>query len=59
VTGSSGQNVIDLTQVNVSSRAFTINGTANDTFIFRVSGNFNVGNSTIRVAGGVTLNHVL
>jgi choice-of-anchor A domain-containing protein len=36
-----------------------ISGTANDTFIFRVSGQFSVGNSTIRVAGGVTPEHVL
>ena len=59
VTGNGGENVIDLTQVNMSNGAFTINGTANDTFIFRVSTQFNVGNSTIRVAGGVTPEHVL
>ncbi len=59
VTGNGGENVIDLTQVNMTNGAFTINGTANDTFIFRVSGNFNVGNSSIRVAGGVTPEHVL
>jgi choice-of-anchor A domain-containing protein/MYXO-CTERM domain-containing protein len=59
VTGNGGENVIDLTQVNMSNGAFTINGTANDTFIFRVSGQFNVGNSTIRVTGGVTPEHVL
>jgi choice-of-anchor A domain-containing protein len=59
VTGNGGENVIDLTQVNMSSGAFSINGTANDTFIFRVSGQFNVGNSTIRVTGGVTPEHVL
>lgn len=59
VTGNGGENVADLTQVNMSNGAFTINGTANDTFIFRVSGQFNVGNSSIRVAGGVTPGHVL
>jgi len=59
VTGNGGENVIDLTQVNMSNGAFTINGTANDMFIFRVSGNFTVGNSSIRVTGGVTPDHVL
>jgi len=59
VTGNGGENVIDLTQVNMTNGTFTLNGTANDYFIFRVSGQFNVGNSSIRVAGGVTPNHVL
>jgi hypothetical protein len=36
-----------------------INGTASETFIFRVSGQFSVGNSSIRVTGGVTPEHVL
>jgi len=57
--GAGSENVIDLSQVNMSNGNFTINGTATETFIFRVSGQFNVGNSTIRVAGGVTPAHVL
>jgi hypothetical protein len=36
-----------------------ISGTANDTFIFRVNGQFNVGNSSIRATGGVTPDHIL
>jgi choice-of-anchor A domain-containing protein len=59
ITGNGGENVIDLTQVNMTNGDVLINGTANDTFIFRVSGQFNVGNSTIRVTGGVTPEHVL
>jgi choice-of-anchor A domain-containing protein len=59
ITGTGGQNVYDLTSVNMTNGNVLINGTANDTFIFRVSGDFNVGNSTIRVTGGVTPNHVL
>ena len=59
VTGNGGENVIDLTQVNMTNGAFTINGTANDMFIFRVSGQFSVGNSSIRATGGVTPNHIL
>lgn len=59
ITGNGGENVIDLTQVNMTNGNVLISGTPNDTFIFRVSGDFNVGNSTIRVAGGVTPEHVL
>ena len=59
VTGNGGENVIDLTQVNMSNGAFTINGTASDMFIFRVAGQFVVGNSSIRATGGVTPNHIL
>ena len=47
------------TQVNMSNGAFTINGTASDMFIFRVAGQFVVGNSSIRATGGVTPNHIL
>lgn len=59
ITGNGGENVIDLTQVNMTNGDVLINGTANDTFIFRISGQFNVGNSTIRATGGVTPNHIL
>jgi choice-of-anchor A domain-containing protein len=59
ITGNGGENVIDLTQVNMTNGDVLISGTANDTFIFRIGGQFNVGNSTIRVAGGVTPEHVL
>src|SRR5262249_40396288 len=59
ITGNGGENVIDLTQVNMTNGTVLINGTASDTFIFRVSGQFNVGNSSIRTTGGVTPDHVL
>jgi choice-of-anchor A domain-containing protein len=61
ITGNGGENVINLTQVNITSPSsnITITGTPNDTFIFRVAGDFNVGNGTIRAAGGVTPNHIL
>jgi choice-of-anchor A domain-containing protein len=59
ITGNGGENVIDLSQVNMTNGTVLINGTANDTFIFRVSGDFNVGNSSLRVTGGVTPEHVL
>ncbi len=59
ITGHAGENIIDLTQVNLTNGSVLINGTATETFIFRVSGQFSVGNSTIRVTGGVLPEHVL
>ena len=61
INGNGGENVIDIAQVNITSpsTSITINGTANDTFIFRVAGQFNVGNGVIRASGGVTPNHIL
>ena len=59
ITGNGGENVINLTGVNMTNGTVLINGTANDTFIFRVSGDFNVGNSSIRATGGVTPDHIL
>jgi hypothetical protein len=52
-------NVVDLTQVNMTNGAVLISGSANEWFIFRVSGDFIVGNSSIRVTGGLTPDHVL
>jgi choice-of-anchor A domain-containing protein len=59
ITGHAGENVIDLTQVNMTNGSVLIDGTATETFIFRVSGQFSVGNSTIRVTGGAMPEHVL
>jgi hypothetical protein len=56
---NAGENVIDLTEVNMTNADVLISGGANDTVIFRVSGQFSVGNSSIRVSGGLTPNHVL
>jgi PEP-CTERM motif len=57
--GPGSENVIDLTQVNMTNGTVLINGTASEDFIFRVSGQFNVGNSSIRATGGVTPDHIL
>jgi choice-of-anchor A domain-containing protein len=59
ITGGPGENVFDITSVNMTNGTVLLSGGANDTFIFRVSGDFNVGNSSIRTTGGLTPNHVL
>jgi choice-of-anchor A domain-containing protein len=56
--GGSSENVYDITGVNMTNGNVLISGTANETFFFRVNGDFNVGNSTIRVTGGATPDHV-
>jgi choice-of-anchor A domain-containing protein len=56
---SAGENVINLTDVSMTNGTVLLNGGVNDTVIFRVSGEFSVGNSSIRVTGGLTPNHVL
>jgi hypothetical protein len=59
-TGSAGQNVLKLTNINLSNGTFTINGTSAQTFIIDVSGNFKMsGLAGILLSGGVTANHVL
>ena len=57
--GHGAENVVDLTQVNMTNGHVLIGGHSDEWFIFRVSGNFSVGNSTIRVTGGLTPDHVL
>jgi hypothetical protein len=57
--GAGHENVIDLTQVNMTSGNFTIDGTADETFIFRVAGDFKMTNDQMLLSGGVTPEHVL
>ncbi|MCE9556360.1 MAG: ice-binding family protein [Planctomycetes bacterium] len=57
--GAGSMNVYDLTDVKLTNNTVSITGTSTEVFIFRVSGDFSVGNSQIRVAGGVTPEHVL
>ena len=58
ITGANAENVYDLSQVNMTNGTVLISGSASQTFIFRVSGDFNVGNSSIRTVGGATPDHV-
>ncbi len=62
LTGAGGVtlNVIDLTgAVNITNGTFTINGSANQWFVFDVAGAMILNKGTIALAGGVTANHVL
>jgi hypothetical protein len=59
INGSAGQNVIDLTSVNLNSgTTLTIHGTSTETFIFNVSGSVTI-NTSVVLSGGVTANHVI
>jgi hypothetical protein len=59
ITGNGGTNVIDLSGINLSNGALTLNGSASDVFIVNVQGNITSSNSNIAISGGVTPNHVL
>ena len=60
ITGNGGENVINLTGVNMTNGNVLINGTANDTFIFRVRAEIlSSSNSSILAVGGVTPDHIL
>jgi len=58
--GSAGQNVLDVTDINLNNGNFTINGTSSETFIINVSGKFiDNGSASILLTGGVTAADVL
>jgi hypothetical protein len=59
VMGDGGTNVIAVNSVDYNGKTLTLTGSANDYFIFNVSGNFHFHQSTIALAGNVTANHVL
>ena len=62
LTGATGVtlNVIDLAgAVSITNGTFTINGTANQWFVFNVAGAMNLKNGDIALTGGVTANHIL
>ena len=59
-TGQAGQNVVDLTSINLTGATFTISGNSTETFVFNLSGTMSLTNhSSIALAGGVTANHVV
>jgi hypothetical protein len=55
-SGGNGINVIDFD--NIHNAPLTIDGTANDFFVFNVSGQFQT-NVAMTLEGGVTANHIL
>ena len=60
ITGNGGLNVVDISTVNLSGANITLNGTASDIFVLRVSGNFTMsGNSSILLGSAVTPENVL
>ena len=58
-TGQAGQNVVDLTSINLTGATFTISGNSTETFVFNVSSTISLTGSSIALAGGVTANHVV
>jgi hypothetical protein len=57
-TGQAGQNVANLTGINLTNGTFTITGNSTETFVFNVSGAMTLTNSSIKL-NGVSANHVL
>jgi hypothetical protein len=56
ITGDGGLNVIDV--ANIQNAKLTLSGTANDFFVFNVSGAINT-NQAMSLSGGVLASHVL
>jgi hypothetical protein len=59
LTGNGGVNVVSVNSVRYNGDTLTLDGGANDVFIFNVAGRFNFANSRVVLTGGVTANHVL
>jgi hypothetical protein len=61
INGNGGRNVIAIGQdIHLSGGNLTLHGSANDTFIFNISGTMELsGNTNIVLGGGVTANNVL
>ncbi len=61
ITGILGQNVLNLTSVNLgSSKTVTLNAPIGATFVINVSGTFDIGSSSqVRLTGGVTAADIL
>ena len=58
LTGNGGDNVLNLTGVNLNNATLTLNGGIDDYFIFNVSGDFFFSSSDV-VLNGVTADHVI
>jgi hypothetical protein len=56
ITGNGGLNVISL--AGLQNAPLTLSGTANDIFVFNVTGDFNT-NRTMTLTGGVLASHIL
>lgn len=59
ITGNGGDNVFSLTSVDMTARTLTLNGTADDYFIFNVTGDLHFQASNILLGGSVTASHVI
>ncbi len=59
VTGGSGFNVIDASEVSMSNGSLTLSGNANSVFVINVSGNFSTSNSDVVLSGGVLPQNVV
>lgn len=60
INGNGGDNIYSLINPGTfNNMTFTINGSANDYFIFNVTGDFDFASSTILLSGGATADHVL
>lgn len=60
ITGNGGFNVVNISSVNLTAGAITLNGTANDVFVLRISGNLTMsGASSILLGANVKPENVL
>lgn len=59
ITSTGGVNVIRVHSLNYDHSTLTLEGGANDVFIFNVLGDFSFNHSTIELRGGLTADHVL
>ncbi|MBI3823503.1 MAG: carboxypeptidase regulatory-like domain-containing protein [Planctomycetes bacterium] len=59
VAGNGSVNVVTVSSLSYNAKTLTLNGTANDEFVFNVAGGFSFYQSKILLVGGVTSNHVI
>jgi len=59
ISGNGGINVIKVGSVVLVKKVLTLSGNSNDVFVFNVSGDFSLGSSQIKLAGGVKASNVL
>lgn len=59
ITADSGDNVFSLTTVDMTAKTLTLSGTADDYFIFNVTGDLHFQASNIVLSGGIGANHVI
>jgi hypothetical protein len=59
ITGSTGMNVFNVGNFQLSSVALTLVGTATSTFIFNISSGMSVSSAAINLSGGLLASHVI